>query len=124
MHDILSLSPAVGPTLGAPRESRLGHGAGRLIESRGQPLSLLDKDFVMKRLAHAGHLLLRGFPTGVDAFSALVRALSVRVTLDPARRFGGHDTVAQQVDAGFDAVGLHCENANSPFVPQLSKSRS
>ena len=94
-------------------------GSGLVIESDGDTLSELHRDFVMGRLAGAGYLLLRGFSTDVDSFAALVRRLSVRVTLDPARSFGGRDTVAQKVDAGFDAVGLHCENANSPFVPQL-----
>ena len=96
-----------------------GHSQGLLIECQGDALDELDKGFVMDRLARAGYLLLRGFRSDVDSFSALVRRLSVRVTLDPARSFGGQDTVAQKVDAGFDAVGLHCENANSPFVPQL-----
>ncbi len=100
-------------------ETRHGRGGGLLIESPGAALRALERDFLMSRLAHAGYLLLRGFRTDVDGFSALVRRMSARVTLDPARGFGGKDTVAQKVDAGFDAVGLHCENANSPFVPQL-----
>ena len=100
-------------------ESRHGRGTGLLIECDGKPLHALDKAYVMTRLAAAGYLLLRGFLSDVDSFAALVRRLSVRVALDPARSFGGRDTVAQKVDAGFDAVGLHCENANSPFVPQL-----
>ena len=114
MSDTLTSTP-VAPLTETPH----GPGDGLLIESSGAELHTLDHDFVMARLARAGYLLLRGFRTDVDSFSALVRRLSARVTLDPARSFGGKDTVAQKVDAGFDAVGLHCENANSPFVPQL-----
>lgn len=107
------------PAAGTLTETQHGRGSGLLLACDGDAWRTLDKAFVMDRLATAGYLLLRGFRGDVDSFAALVRRLSLRVTLDPARSFGGQDTVAQKVDAGFDAVGLHCENANSPFVPQL-----
>lgn len=37
---------------------------------------------------------------------------------DPAREFEGN--AAQMVDAGTAAVGLHLENGNSPFMPDLT----
>ncbi|WP_437730216.1 TauD/TfdA family dioxygenase [Sorangium sp. So ce1335] len=94
------------------------HGDGALITAQpGTPLDVLDRSTVMQVLADAGFLLLRGFDTSVGEFSRLVRRMSERITLDPARSL--HGGVAQKVDAGLDAIGLHCENGNSPFMPHL-----
>jgi hypothetical protein len=68
-------------------------------------------------LAEHGFVLFRGFGGDVDVFGEWVRSCSSRVSLDPARRFKGG--TAQKVDAGVDAIGLHCENGNSPFWPDL-----
>lgn len=76
-------------------------------------LSDLSRDDLRKGLNNGGALLLRDFDTSVAEFSALVERVSDRVSLDPARTFNGR--VAQKVDAGTDAVGLHLENGNSPF---------
>ncbi|WP_437814900.1 TauD/TfdA family dioxygenase [Sorangium sp. So ce1078] len=94
------------------------HGRGALITAQpGTPLDVLDRSSVMEMLADAGFILLRGFATSLDEFSRLVRRTSERITLDPARSL--HGGVAQKVDAGLDAIGLHCENGNSPFMPHL-----
>ncbi|WP_434041193.1 MULTISPECIES: TauD/TfdA family dioxygenase [Sorangium] len=94
------------------------HGDGALITAeRGTPLDVLDRSIAMEMLADAGFLLLRGFDASLREFSRLVRRMSARITLDPARSL--HGGVAQKVDAGLDAVGLHCENGNSPFMPHL-----
>ena len=113
------------PALAAQSAGRLnvrplGQGPGTVLQSAlGDALDRFGKDEVMKQLAEAGFILFRGFRTDIDAFSAFVQRMSTRVTLDPARSFGGQGTVAQKVDAGHDAVGLHCENGNSPFMPDL-----
>ncbi len=96
-----------------------GNGYGVLIESEGQPLEVLDKGVVLSILKESGFLVVRGFRADLETFSGLVRRFSSRVSLDPARTFHGSGAVAQKVDAGFDAVGLHCENGNSPFLPDL-----
>ncbi len=94
------------------------HGGGALITVRpGTPLDVLDRSSVMETLADAGFLLLRGFAASLSEFSRLVWRMSARITLDPARSL--HGGVAQKVDAGLDAIGLHCENGNSPFMPHL-----
>ncbi len=98
-------------------KSRYGNGNGVLVETEGLPLETLEREFVLSLLRESGFIVFRGFRTDLDAFSGLVQRLSTRVTLDPARRF--HGSVAQKVDAGFDAIGLHCENGNSPFLPDL-----
>lgn len=94
-----------------------GH-AGLVVSSKNHaPITSLDKSFLMTKLAEHGYLVLRDFEVGIEGFSRLVRQSSARISLDPARSFNG-DT-AQKVDAGTAPVGLHCENGNSPFWPDL-----
>ena len=97
------------------------HGAGHGLLLRAAPsatLADLDPATTIRALASAGFLLFRGFHPDITEFSAFTRAHSDRITLDPARQFEGK--VAQKVDAGTDAVGLHIENGNSPFAPDLT----
>lgn len=98
----------------APHTKRSGG-----IVAANEPIEItsVGRDDLLDLLARHGYLVLRGFDTDIDAFSRLVRQTSGRISLDPARRFNG-DT-AQKVDAGTDPVGLHCENGNSPFWPEL-----
>lgn len=99
--------------------NRCGNGHGVRLETReGASLDSLNKDTLLETLADAGYLLLRGFRTDLGGFSRFVQRMSCRVSLDPARKFHGGE-VAQKVDAGFDALGLHCENGNTPFQPDL-----
>lgn len=84
-----------------------------------QRLQDLDPRWIIRRLTETGVVLLRGFRSDLESFSSLVNAHSSRVTLDPARSFHG-GAVAQRVDAGTDALGLHIENGNSPFGPDLT----
>ena len=96
-----------------------GTGSGRLVlADAGASLADIPQDELFQILRAAGFVLLRGFAPDIDAFAALVKRVSSRVTLDPARQFSGE--VAQKVDAGFDAVGLHCENGNAPLLPHLT----
>lgn len=99
---------------------RYGNGLGKIVMARpGGTLADLQPKQVMNVLAETGFLLFRGFEPGLEEFSDFVRAHSDRVTLDPARTFFGGN-VAQKVDAGVEALGLHIENGNSPFVPTLT----
>lgn len=99
--------------------SDYGNGYGVLLEADGRPVDALDKAEVLEVLKASGFLVMRGFHADLESFSRLVQRFSTRVSLDPARSFHGSGLVAQKVDAGFDAVGLHCENGNSPFLPDL-----
>lgn len=92
-----------------------GAGTGRIVAAA---LNLLDPAEVLKQLGEAGHLLFRGFDTDIDGFNAFVCQVSSRVISDPAREF--HGEAAQKVDAGLQGVGLHLENGNSPFAPDLT----
>ncbi len=80
-------------------------------------ITAIGRDFLLDLLIQYGYLVLSGFDTDIDAFSSLVRQTSGRISLDPARSFNGN--TAQKVDAGTGPVGLHCENGNSPFWPEL-----
>jgi len=99
---------------------RYGTGSGSIVTAADDsPLSTIDPSTTIRLLADSGFVLFRGFTADLESFSALVRAHSGRITLDPARSFHGGD-VAQKVDAGTAAVGLHIENGNSPFAPDLT----
>jgi alpha-ketoglutarate-dependent taurine dioxygenase len=94
------------------------HDTTKLVESSdGQSLTSLDKETVIDLCAKSGTLLFRGFSGDIDTFSQFVENNSSKVTLDPARSF--HAENAQKVDAGLNAVGLHCENGNAPKLPHF-----
>jgi hypothetical protein len=96
-----------------------GTDAGRILfGARGQQLDTLNPTDVVALLQDSGYLVFRGFDTTVDRFNAFVRSLSSEVIADPAREFFGE--AAQKVDAGMQPVGLHLENGNSPFRPDLT----
>lgn len=97
----------------------LGEGPAVVVSS-DQPLGLsdLDRADLFPILATAGALVLRGFRTDVEGFNDLVARCSSKVISDPAREY--HGEAAQKVDAGYDSVGLHLENGNSPFMPTLT----
>src|SRR3546814_9516395 len=69
-------------------------------------------------LGHYGVVLFRNCIHSAEDFSAYVTQNSSRLSLDPARVMVGG--AAQLVDAGHQAVGLHCENGNSPFWPDMT----
>ncbi|ALG10824.1 TauD/TfdA family dioxygenase [Kibdelosporangium phytohabitans] len=81
-------------------------------------LATVDRIDLLTALAEHGYVLLRGFGTGTESFSRLIRSLSSRITLDPARRFAGGG-VAQKVEAGLVPQGRHVGNGATPWVPDL-----
>ena len=90
-----------------------------LVESDGADdlATAYDHDPLCTALAECGVILLRGFDHDVERFSQLVQRCSRRVTLDPARQYTGRHS--QLVDAGVDEIGLHLENGNAPFLPDV-----
>lgn len=100
------------------RETAHTQHSGLIITSlnEGDVTHLLPQ-YLLTQLAEHGYIVLRGFQHSIDHFSRLVCKSSTRISLDPARSFNGN--TAQKVDAGYDKVGLHCENGNSPFLPDL-----
>ncbi|MDN3608530.1 TauD/TfdA family dioxygenase [Vibrio ostreicida] len=84
--------------------------------SKSQMLEM-NKDELLNKLATHGVLLFENGANNVLDFAHFVRKNSSKLSMDPARTIEGG--AAQLVDAGLDAVGLHCENGNSPFWPDL-----
>nr|WP_281383149.1 TauD/TfdA family dioxygenase [Microbulbifer rhizosphaerae] len=78
----------------------------------------LEREEILDILQTSGYILFRSSDVDMPRFTAMVERVSSRISLDPARNF--HSNVAQKVDAGTDPVGLHCENGNSPFWPDLA----
>jgi len=95
------------------------HSESYIIEHQNRHMDVLDPRANIARLATTGYIVCSGFQVDLGAFSKFVLAHSSRVTLDPARVFHG-GKVAQKVDAGYAALGLHLENGNSPFRPDLT----
>lgn len=98
---------------------KIGNGAGMLLTPNHEAVSFaaLHDAGLLQLLADAGHIVARGFSSGIEDFNALVAAHSQRITLDPARVFEGNS--AQKVDSGTAPLGLHVENGTTPFAPDL-----
>ena len=81
----------------------------------------LDDIEVISKIKHnlnnSGWVLLRGFNASLPKFSELLKQFCNELTFDPAREFA--DKSSQKVNAGKDPVGLHIENGNTPFPPNL-----
>ena len=103
------------------KEEILGEMGMPIRIGRGETLDSIDRDTLAGWVAESGYVVLRNYEVDLARFSAFVKQNSTRISLDPARLFHGADgrQVAQKVDAGMDALGLHCENGNSPFWPDL-----
>ena len=87
-----------------------------LIFSRDEAISMNTKE-ILNALSETGFIIFKEGAKNVFEFSEFIRSHSSRISIDPARNIKGS---AQLVDAGTDAVGLHCENGNSPFWPDLT----
>ncbi|KGJ94020.1 TauD/TfdA family dioxygenase [Colwellia psychrerythraea] len=78
----------------------------------GEKTITLAKQHILKN----GWVLLRGFNTNLNEFSALLQQFCQQLTFDPAREFA--DKSSQKVNAGKESVGLHIENGNTPLPPE------
>ena len=70
---------------------------------------------VNEELHERGWSLMPQGASSIEEFSNLFSRFTTKLTFDPAREFVS--TVAQSVDAGTVAVGLHIENGNTPLPP-------
>ena len=74
-------------------------------------------DLCRSHLKSDGWILLRGFDSDLSVFSQLLSYFCAKLTFDPAREFVDEST--QKVDAGTEPIGLHIENGNTPFPPDI-----
>jgi len=96
------------------------HTLNKRMTTEASSLSLLSKDTLesaTSQMQTQGYCLLRGYPTDLHQFSALLHRICQRVTFDPARNRS--ENAVQKVDAGTGAIGLHIENGNTPRIPQV-----
>ena len=68
-------------------------------------------------LSHSGVVIYRDFGDSLDDFNDFVSAHSARITFDPARKTATSNTA--EINAGSLEMGLHRENGNLPFNPDL-----
>jgi alpha-ketoglutarate-dependent taurine dioxygenase len=90
------------------------------IISSTNETSITDAEVINKvkqQLDDHGWVLLRGFDANLPKFSELLKKFCNKLTFDPAREFA--DKSSQKVNAGKGSVGLHIENGNTPFPPNI-----
>lgn len=112
--------PSIAPMTPAFRRLPVPNYGFELIEARdpeSRVLDLTDTASLYEDLAHSGALIFRGFADSLEDFSELVTRHSSRVTFDPARKAATRATA--EINAGRYAMGLHRENGNLPFNPDL-----
>jgi alpha-ketoglutarate-dependent taurine dioxygenase len=80
-------------------------------------LGVIDTDELYGDLARSGVVIHRGFVDSLQDFNDFVSEHSLRVTFDPARRKSTENTA--EIDAGRFEMGLHRENGNLPFSPDI-----
>lgn len=77
----------------------------------------IDLKFLINKLAESGVVILRNFQSNLELFSDLIIKCSSKLTCDPARESSTKS--AQLIKAGNVEMGLHIENGNLPFLPEL-----
>jgi len=88
-----------------------------LASQPNQKVGVDTLQLAQQQLNQQGWSLLRGFEHDLEKFSTLVAGFCHKLTFDPAREFSNDST--QKVNAGTAAIGLHIENGNTPFPPNL-----
>jgi alpha-ketoglutarate-dependent taurine dioxygenase len=83
--------------------------------AKSRPVSKTLSNIVEDDLRLHGWSLIPHAVESVEEFSTLFSRFTTKLTFDPARE--NVSEVAQSVDAGTAAVGLHIENGNTPLPP-------
>jgi hypothetical protein len=93
-----------------------------VIEGGGAPLAAADPARARATIEADGALLLRGFVTTLEDFSALGEALCTTSLFNesPNRALLDERTAVQSVDLGDDPFPLHPELAREPWRPDLA----
>lgn len=98
------------------------NGQPRVLEGGGAPLARADRDEIRAVIESDGALLLRGFATTLEDFSALGAALCTTSVFNesPNRELLHERSAIQSVDRGADPFPLHPELAREPWRPDLA----
>lgn len=98
------------------------HGPLALIEGNGEALGQADAGAVRALIEDRGAVLLRGFATTIEGFTAFGQALCATSVYNesPNREMLGDGAQAQSVNLGADPFPLHPELAREPWRPDLA----
>ncbi|MBU2711957.1 TauD/TfdA family dioxygenase [Zooshikella harenae] len=88
-----------------------------IFSHNNEDINQLPYQLLIKSLATSGIVLLRNFDVNVHTFSTFIENNSDYVTFDPARKPTTKSTA--EIQAGDVEMGLHMENGNLPFSPEL-----
>ncbi|WJV63366.1 TauD/TfdA family dioxygenase [Pectobacteriaceae bacterium CE70] len=80
-------------------------------------ISSINTQTLYADLAHSGAVIYRDFSDSLEDFNDFVSEHSSKVTFDPARKAATSNTA--EIDAGVLEMGLHRENGNLPFNPDI-----
>lgn len=87
------------------------------VDPDTRALTSINTEELYGDLAHSGVVIYRDFGDTLQDFNDFVSAHSARVTFDPARTTSTANTA--EIIAGFHEMGLHRENGNLPFNPDI-----
>jgi hypothetical protein len=87
------------------------------VDAHVQVVTSVTTDEVYGDLAHSGVIIYRDFSDTLQDFNDIVSTHSSRVTFDPARKISTSNTA--EIDSGFYEMGLHRENGNLPYRPDI-----
>ena len=87
------------------------------VEPDVKALTSVSTEELYGDLAHGGVVIYRDFSDTLQDFNDFVSAHSSRVTFDPARTTSTANTA--EIIAGLHEMGLHRENGNLPFNPDI-----
>lgn len=100
---------------------QFGSSTGKIVSSKtNQSILSLSSDEVLEQFRLCGLLLFRGFGVTYEEMRGFSEKFSSKFVRDPARQIvGSFGDFIQMVDNGMDEVLPHCENAVSPFRPDI-----
>lgn len=89
----------------------------KIIDGKNMQLGHIERSDVIEHLTNSGIVLFRNFNVDVEKFSTFIGNVCSKVTSDPARVASAENT--QLIESGEMEMGLHLENGNAPFMPDL-----
>jgi len=100
---------------------QFGSSTEKIVCSKtSQSILSLSSDEVLEQFRLCGLLLFRGFGVTYEEMREFSEKFSSKFVRDPARQIvGSFGDFIQMVDNGMDEVLPHCENAVSPFRPDI-----
>lgn len=101
------------------REPLPFYGFERILreDSQAKVINLFTTKELYDDLKNTGAVIYRYFNDSLKEFNEIIKKHSSKVTFDPARKAPTSNTA--EINAGIFEMGLHQENGNLPFNPDL-----